>query len=189
MSYNPSIPNAGDLISVSQQQIKDNFTILNTAFEINHVGLTVANAGKHNACVFPQGSGIATAADEGAIYTKDVGGSPNLYWRRKSSGDQIQMTTNHTPSAAATGYTFLPGGLLMQWGTVSVSTGSSANITFPTAFSVAPYSITANFIRSSTTTVHGLYILNGSVSTTKFQTVSAGTTGNHNIYWMAIGKA
>jgi len=192
MTYTPGIPNAADLLSVSQGQIKNNFTVLNTAFSENHVGLTATGKGKHNACVFPQRTtGPATAATEGALYTKAAGGSPNLYWRRKSSGNEIQMTTNHTPSAAANGFTFLPGGLLLQWGVKNAASGGGAanNVTFPTAFSAAPYSISTTSARSDSANATPAFVSTTSVPTTTTFRIVNTSSNSHNVYWMAIGKA
>jgi len=188
MTYVPTIPNPTDLISVSQGQLKTNFTVLNTTISENHVAPTAVGRGKHNACVFPQrAAGIATAATEGAIYTKSLGGSPNLYWRRKSNGAEIQMTTNHTPSAAANGYTFLPGGLLLQWGTNHANAGDTT-FNFPIAFSVAPYSITITLYRTTGGTVQSLYVVSGTPpTTTQFTVYKSG--GGQNFFWMAIGRA
>ena len=193
MTFNPNIPQSTDQPSQSQSQFLTNFQQVNTVFGANHVSLvdaTVANRGKHNIVVMPQqASGPATTSTEGALYTKDLGGSPNLYWRRKSSGSQIPMTANVTPSSSSNGFTFLPGNMLLQWGTETIPPGTSSSISFPTAFSSAPYSIICNFIRASTTTVGAVYISSGDVTATRFKTVSAGFAGSHDIYWIAIGPA
>lgn len=39
-----------------------------------------------------QASAPATAAGEGAIYTKDTGGQPELFYREESNGDEVQIT-------------------------------------------------------------------------------------------------
>lgn len=194
MTFSPNIPQGTDQPSQSQSQILTNFQQINTVFGANHVSLidsTVANRGKHNIVVMPQqASGAATNSTEGALYTKALGGAPNLYWRRNSNGAEIPMTSNVTPSSAANGFTFLPGNMLMQWGTTTIPVGLSSSIPFATAFSVAPYSIVCTFLRSSgTTTVGSVYISSGDVTTTRFKAISAGFSGPHDIYWIAIGPA
>jgi len=41
----------------------------------------------------PEGSAASTAGSEGALYTKDTGGQPELFYREESDGDEIQMTS------------------------------------------------------------------------------------------------
>ncbi|MBE3085565.1 MAG: hypothetical protein IMZ64_05035 [Bacteroidetes bacterium] len=191
MTYVPTIPNPTDLISVSQGQLKTNFTVLNTTISENHVAPTAVGRGKHNACVFPQrAAGIATDATEGAIYTKDLGGSPNLYWRKKSSGTEIQMTVNAvTPVVAANGSTFLPGGLMLQWGSLNAASGESGDITFTPAFSAIPYSINVSAQRTSTANATPMFVSSTTVPTaTKFRIVNTSSNA-HTAYWMAIGLA
>ena len=191
MVFNPNIPQGTDAPSASQSQLLTNFQQVNTIFALNHYAFNDATAGlrgMHRAVVLEaQAAGPATSATQGALYSKIISGQPNLVWRRLNSGPEIQMTSNLTPIIAATGYTMIPGGLVLQWGTVHVAGGSSANIPFPLVFGAVPYSITVTTIRSAGAGTMNIYVLNGSVTATKFQTESTG--GAHDIYWMAIGKA
>ena len=50
------------------------------------------NEGKHRRATFPEGSAPATAVGEGAIYTKDSGTEPELFYRRENNGGEIQIT-------------------------------------------------------------------------------------------------
>lgn len=80
--YNPSIPNASDLISVSQSDIKDNFTVADTGFDQDHVKFSaVANIGKHDKVTFIQGSSGKTTTPSGTdsiLFTSSVAGVPTL---------------------------------------------------------------------------------------------------------------
>ncbi len=42
---------------------------------------------------YEEGSAPSTAASEGALYTKDTGGQPELFYREESDGDEVQITT------------------------------------------------------------------------------------------------
>ena len=55
-----------------------------------------------------------------------------------------------TSSIAANGYTRLPNGLLMQWGThtASVNSSTTATATFPIAFPTALYSVSVMVIQA-----------------------------------------
>lgn len=89
MSYTPGIPNANDLISQSQSQIRTNFVQLNSQFSVDHVPFDAGtNNGKHEkVTLLEQVSDPTTAADEMAIYVKDDGGSPQIFVRQESNGD------------------------------------------------------------------------------------------------------
>lgn len=193
MTYTPGIPAPTDRPSVSQGQIRTNFTQLNTIFADNHYAFndaTVALRGKHRTVILQQqAADPATTAQQGALYTKEYSSSPNLYWRRKSSGDAILMTANYTPLKAEDGYTFLPGGLLLQWGNDHVNGELNTNINFPVAFKGVPYSISVTLFRSSgSTTPQAFYVVNSPAPTaSRFTVWKSG--GGQDFTWMAIGPA
>ena len=102
MAYLDDIPNASDLLAISQAQIKENFSQLETQFSVDHDSLLAAGAtGKHVQITLPQfdaGADPVTAAGEGMLYTKDSGTQPELYYREESAGDIIQLTSGGTAS-------------------------------------------------------------------------------------------
>lgn len=51
-----------------------------------------------------QSSAPSTAANKGAIYTKDAGGQPELFFREESDGDEVQITSGGS----------LKGGVILQ---------------------------------------------------------------------------
>ena len=81
-------------------------------------------------------------------------------------------------SIATSGFTTLPNGLLLNWGSSSILT-SATTITFTRAFSSTPFSITLG-PRSSE---------DAWVTTSNSSTFTADTDVNQTIYWMAIGPA
>lgn len=139
MAYNPDIPQASDDPSQSQGQILANFQALNTFLSVNHVDLNDGDEGKHKFLQFPeQSSAPATAANEGALYTKAVSGATELFFREESNGAELQITGAFT--AASPGSVTLAGGLIMNWGSVSAGT-TGATTTFDTPFTSAVYSL------------------------------------------------
>ncbi len=85
--------------------------------------------------------------------------------------------TNNTGS---NGYQYLPGGTIIQWGTVSATTGGTT-FTFPISFPNAVRSITATANSGSTSQVISI----GSASTTQVLVYS--TSATTPAYIMAIG--
>jgi hypothetical protein len=105
-----------------------------------------------------------------------------------------RITSSSAPIIAqgigANGYTMLPGPtpLLQQWGTsVVVSTGVPQTVTFPVAFSAAPYSVQVTANGNSGP------LNNGSHSATSVVAASFlltnGGANNIAFFWMAIGPA
>jgi hypothetical protein len=181
MSYNNAIPQAGDNPSQSQSEILANFQQLDACIAVNHVQLTDASQGKHKFMQMPEQSAApTTAANEGALYTKETSAITELFFRRESDGSELQMTGAF--SAATNGYITFPGGLIMQWGNAaSLSNGST--VTFPIAFASACYGVQVTVNRSNTSTI-SMYV--NSVGTTTFKVATDGS--GREIFWLAVGK-
>lgn len=94
--------------------------------------------------------------------------------------------TGSNQSASANGFQKLPGGVIIQWGSVNYSTGSTS-VTFPTAFSSACYSVTiTGFASGDTGGVSSTIVLSAAPTTTGF-TASTATGDQTRFYWIAIG--
>jgi hypothetical protein len=100
-----------------------------------------------------------------------------------------KSTQNYNSVGAAYfgGWTFLPGGMLLQYGLLNSTL--TAAILFPVPFTNIPFSI-----QITPVTVTGgfsaiLTVASGSVSTTGFNINTAGSLagGLRGVYWMAIG--
>ena len=131
MAFNPAIPQPTDKHSTSQNDILQNFTTLNTAWEINHEGFDLVNQGKHNFVSLPeQVAAPATAVNEGAVYSKQsaLTTATELFFRRENSGAQIEFTG---VLGATPGWTILPSGIILKWGSATC-TGADT-VTFPVA--------------------------------------------------------
>lgn len=190
MSFTPNIPQTGQSLGNSRTQVLNNFAALRAAEAQNHMDVNDANAGKHKFIQYVvQGSDPTTAANEIARYTKVVSAVAREFLRLPSNGAVFQVSGN-APLIAASGHTFLPGGLMLQWGTQAGSSSSSVAVSFSPAFSVAPYYVNAIPVRAATSpgSDFSTVIVTGTVATTGF---TIGNVGGHTIaswYWMAIGQ-
>lgn len=97
----------------------------------------------------------------------------------------INATTVSIPgsSIATTGYTRLPNGLLMQWGSQTGITATVGTITFPIAFAAAPYSISVQ----PTFNVNGSMMAVTAISTTTATVRTTNTATAQTAYWWALG--
>ena len=202
-NYTLNMPQGTQTLAQTQQLINDNFTVINSSIATNHVPLTdgtAANRGKHNLVVMPvQAAGPVTGATETAVYTKSLGGTPTVYFRKNNSGTEVQMTGpgptftafvyNGQPALRAN--TFLPGGLLLQYGYFYYKHNTEPNILYATAFSggFAAYSIQLTGERvHNTTSDQAIYVVEGTSAATGFD-MRFNTSSDHYVYWTAIGPS
>ena len=205
MTYTTNIPVSGDTLGGTRDRIRTNFQEIANVMAENHVAFNDADEGKHKFLQMPvQAAAPATGASEAAFYVKDDGGGvAQFFVKGEQTGSEYQITsiasgadaqiaefgtfTNYSGSFNG-GWSFLPGGLLLQYGTVT-TTGAITAVTFPKPFAAAttPYSI--------------MLTASGTANNDDVQTVNTGTpptnttfrinrTGsNRTLYWQAIGKA
>lgn len=134
MTFTPNIPASGQTLGSSRDQILQNFSNYNTVVSQDHVSPNSSGQGKHNQSTYPeQAANPTTLANEGAVYTKAASAVTELFFRRESNGTAIQMTVGD-PIAAANGSTFLPGGIIMKWGTQVLPTNVSTPVVYASAF-------------------------------------------------------
>ncbi len=182
-TYFPSIPQATDRPSDSQALILSNFEALNNMVSRNHTPMSdTANSGKHEFLQMPQQtSAPSTGADEGGLYTKDVSGSTELFYREESDGAERQITSAFT--AATNGFATLPGGLTFQWGRVN-GVGNGDNVNFTTPFNAVPFNVQLTIIQQSAAE-NTIFVRPTGLTASKF--VISTTAGALDIYWFAIG--
>lgn len=214
MAYTYNIPMSTDQLSVSQGQIQANFSFLGA---IAGNGTAVSNAinsspglGFNWLYLPPQGaippSGSSFPSGNIALYsaTNSTTSANELYINKtvNSSGTpsvlQVAATAsilsiNSNPGTTSSGWTYLPSGVLMQWGVVSAARNTLSTFSFPIPFPTAMFSITA------TQGIGGMSTGNLNtapcvdyLSLSQFQVYprANGTpnSGNVPIYFLAIGN-
>lgn len=143
--YNPSIPNATDLISNSQAPFKTNFTQLNTQFGVDHVPFNNSGSngtGFHKQVTLPTPlGGDPGGVVGGVIYTKLVSAVSQLFF--ENSASTVTQLTGLPRSVVNPGsYTF-PGGLIIKWGTYTLAPGvPTTPVVFASAFPTNIFAIT-----------------------------------------------
>jgi hypothetical protein len=188
-AFTPNIPAPNNDPSDDQPLMTDNFTAIQQDLDTNHVAISdTTNRGKHKYLQMPeQASAPATAANEGALYTKEAQSTTNLFFRRESNGSEIQLTAAFAPSSATNGYTYLPGNIQLAWGSNTATGGTTTNISFSRNFSASAYSVVTTMHRNDSN-VDTIYIVPSSISTNQFQVRNTSGT-NRTFTWIAIGPA
>lgn len=198
MTFSADVPISGDTLGSTRDRIRNNFQQIAIVEAVNHVAFNAVGKGKHKFLQMPiQSTAPTTLANENGFYSK-LGtnpAEPNLFVRGESDGFEYQLTrlnqannatfgtyTNYPPGVANQngGWTFLPGGLIFQYGTM-VSTGATTTVAFPIAFSSVNISITVT--RDSTTGSAGGV---DNITTTNFRFLRGGSS-NTTFYWHAVG--
>lgn len=195
MVYQQNIPGPTDLISDSQGDLQGNFQAIKAAFDINHVTFDASGQGKHKFVEMPN-QGIAPAgnpsgaANEFTLFSQQtsVGNIQQLWYKRNNEASSYQLTSTN-PNPITNGHSFLPGGLLIQWGQVvgAPSLTDPVTITYPTSFSAAPFSLQVTPVRDGTS-ARGIYIKNlGAQYTASSAVIRIEGTGINALLWIAIG--
>jgi hypothetical protein len=186
-TYQPNIPQPGQLISISQNDILQNFQQLNAAWLVNHVDFNTAPLGKHNLVEFPnQSSAPAGAASEMTLFSQLASGVSQLFYIR-NAGTPFQLT-GKDPIVAASGSTFLPGGIILQWGTWTLASGvPNAAVSFAQTFPTNVFALT--FGSNPTPDPKNLPIFSA-LTTSGFtgSRVTGSSGGTYTYYYIAIGN-
>lgn len=194
MAYNNNIPQPNDDLSVSQPQILANFAEIATAFNLNHVAFNATGEGKHMFVEMPNqnASPPTTIANEVGLYcnTSTLTAQPELFFIKQLG------TTAPAPLNGANGYEFtssnyilnggwtrLPSGILMKWGTFSTG-GSTGTVVFPTGATIPAFSNVYNIQLTANGVATQYYTFN-TVLVTQFA-VASNVTGI-NLNYLAIG--
>lgn len=200
--FNENIPQANQTIASSQSPILQNFQAIKQLIDVNHgtFGGSGVNAeGKHKFVEMPNQSVTpTTAAGEMTLYSAQYTktSQSEAYIIRDAAGTPIPFSA---ASLAASGWTFLPSGILVKWGQAAFSAPANSTqslvITFPAGATIpaftsvwnAQISLQNNAMIGGVTL--GAYIQ--SLSTTAMTVevgTSQGSTQNGNVYYVLIGQ-
>jgi len=185
MAYNENIPQSSDNPSQSQSQILGNFQEISTAFNLNHGNFNAADQGKHVFMQMPeQTTPPTTALNEGALYTKDTGVAPQLFWRNEANGTEQQFT-NTVPGVSGSNRNWdFADGQQIRMGTASHG-GTSTFVIFSTPFANEAFVVILTPIGAAGLTTdwnaQGLTV-NG------FTIGSTSSGGGNSFYYLAIGR-
>lgn len=209
MAYQPNIPTGSVPLNQDYLNIQGNFSTLNNTFSVDHSPLTgtlppTGTAGYHTQVHFVPFSNVSgnppnnypptqptATGGYGQLWSAQVNDGINsdeaLFWLT-GGGRNIQLTSNLVPvttnNSNRNGYTFLPGGIIFQWGIKSKSSSATtvkfndANIDFPNkCFVVIAQPISGG----------GSFYNVSSISQTQFDFVSTFPNGTP-FNWIAIGN-
>lgn len=133
MTYDPNIPNANDIISASQAQLKTNFGQADLIFDINHItfdGSPGPDRGKHRKVEFIRQVGNpGSSATQLVLYEKLSGASSELFFQRDNVATVTQLTGGGITTAAWAQFNGTTATLNEQFNVSSVVRNSVGNYT------------------------------------------------------------
>lgn len=191
-----NIPNPADLISTSQGDLKNNFQYFQASLNKDHqivfsdTNMTTFE-GRHRQVSLKNLHGIVPTISDGAD-SQIFSDNGNLWANTTVVGAPVpaQLTTFVADSVVpgptfgkSIGWTFLPGGLIMQYGTASTA-GSTKTVTYPIPFPTGIFSVVATIVTSSPSR---FVMVSTSVSPTT-QFVATGSASAFAFNWIAIGN-
>ena len=130
---NTGIPSANNDPADDQPLIQQNFSNINGYLNVDHVLPGASGNGYHKQSTY---TALGTKpyaipfGNNGAAYTKLVSGVAQLFFENSALAE-TQLT--FPISVASPGYAYLPGGVLVQWGSATAAPDSTT-VTFPIAF-------------------------------------------------------
>ena len=198
-TYVKGFPQDGSTLGNTKTQIRQNLDGTFETLAVNHFDNNDPNAGQHmfiqmpNSSVAPPGMNGANECD---LYNggSSMGGANNFFFLPPAStslSDSIQITRNEQPLQVTNGFSWLPGGILIQWGQVNFGGMITGNVNFNTD---------TNSVFSIVTTPFGALSGNSSI-VIKVTSITTGTPGNFtyqitspvatlasSFFWIAIGQ-
>src|SRR5574338_228577 len=156
--FDSNIPQRDDDLATSQGQFLNNFQQLYNAFSMNHVALDdPTSPGVHSLIELLASSiGFETSVEELSFYSKPIDGQTDqLFMRYQGNGTEIPITNYQIYSIPSTSpnaqyFTFLPGKILVYYGTVNI-TGYPFSLSLNPA--IGKNLVSANFCPSFQTTL------------------------------------
>jgi len=195
-TYTPGYPPDGSSLGQTKAVIRNNLDGTFQTLGIDHINNNgqpgSQPAGYHNVIrSVPQGSNPSPITGYGQLYSKTINSFTTdqaLFWET-GAGLIQQLTVNLTPKVATNGYTFLPGGFILQWGIATVAASTTTALLFVTSNVNFPnncFNVSVTGIRSNSGG-DGIFVSTGSVSPTGF-TFRNGSGSITQAYWTAIGN-
>jgi hypothetical protein len=139
--FNPLVPSGLIKLSTDYKNVQNNFQQLDTSFGVNHFLFSngTSNNGKHTFIELVNNVSIpTTAAGEATLYSIQNGSSlvTDIYMTPDASTNQYRFTNFNAATFAAfakvitgintiAGWTFIPGGLIVNYGFVAAVLSST----------------------------------------------------------------
>ena len=185
-TYTAATPTGTNQPAQDRPLMTDNFQYLGVFGPVDHqfpTSTATANVGTHKQVTLSNlGSTPGFANANCVLFAKSVSGQSQLFF--DNNGTPTQLTSSSVLNAAS-GYTYLAGGLLLQWGFQVANDGGS--IGFPIMFTGSVWSVMVNANNTGAVIVNAISA-NASGFTLSAINGSGGSLTNVSTYFLAIGS-
>lgn len=188
--YNNNIPNPPNDPSADVSLMQQNTNSIDQLITIDHFSFNVGtnNSGTHKQVTLSNEAAPGFAGGDGVLYANSFNVPPfgvNSWpiWQN-ALGSTVLITGPTSPTLPA-GYTFLSGGVIMQWGQVNAP-GASGSVIFPFTFPNNIFTIQLTVRRDGSTSAQGTYV-NNAPTTSGFSYTGSSATAQ-TLFWLAIGN-
>lgn len=213
-TYNPLVPTGTIPLNLDYKNLQRNFNQIDITYGVDHVPMTdttnkngyhktihsvpfstagIAPANATNQPVTSPTSVVGVSEIFTAIINDGITTASALYFQT-DTGLLSQLTRNFQPSANTNGFTYLPGGIILQWGKKATSTGNQ-HVTFATSNMAFPNNcwcvVAVPFYNGSSTSSasQAVYIAEDTILKTRFDYVlNASSSSIKGIFWIALGN-
>jgi hypothetical protein len=193
MALNP-VPQAAQSLGQTQNDILVNFSTIDTGFSVDHIAFNAPNQGFHQqVTLVPQATPMVVAPNLLFYSNNDAATAQNeIYIQRPVVGLTIPVTTVPMTEGSVTngiGYSYLPSGVIVQWGNQSIPQNVPTAINLFKAYtSNTSYQTYVTFRTNFSNSVYTPGI--SAISTTAFSitpTLVTGAGGNVVATWITFG--
>lgn len=196
-AYNFNLPNPPDDPGDDVAGMQVNTQTISTCWSVDHIPYGTNNNGAHTKVQMPVGSSV-----NGSLPSPLIGaGFATLYpsltgtpaadeiWLSRDGNAGIQLTGPGNPSANTNGYTFLPGGLLIQWGSKNNSGSSSVSFSIPFPNNVFNVIVSPFWNGTAPSGSSNFIVRKDTLSTSAFTWLFVGSSSHYDgFFWYAIGN-
>jgi hypothetical protein len=210
--YNATSPQPGDLLSQSQNDLLTNFGSINTLITQDHITFTGINPGMHKQVSLVTQTVLPTfLAGQVGMYSllnnaipASISNQNELFINKTNASGIVQVpaTASILGTSAApvpgvnggTGWTMLPSGIKLVWGTATTAGGTvTVTLAPPQSFSTTLLSLQGTIISSDVTSL--VYAVrfktspnpNQFIAFTSTAVTNSGTFVNASFMYLAIG--
>ncbi len=212
-TYQPNIPTGTVDLDQDYLNLQANFQQLDIAYGYDHVAFSNTSglpptvngqSGLHKVIHMLANSTLATnpannypptavtpVSLTGELFTtqsNDGLDTDTILWYQSASGKLSQLTRNITPSLGNNGYTYLPGGILLQWGRFNPASATTVVVTFTQPFVNNIFNIQLTYRVDDSSTIRSGVLDSPSPNKNGFTWIGNSTSSLKFIYWMAIGN-
>lgn len=194
-----NVPVPGQSLGASRDLINQNFSVIDTAFTVNHVPYNDGSGlqGKHKVVQFPVQSAIPSLTVGDITMYNKLPASPypqtgvNELFIVKADGTTTPITAR---AASTNGWSYLPSGILLKWGTTTSINGSLPfAYLFPVGSSIPVFnnvfSVQLTVVDDNPNYATSVAVQTGTMAVTGFSVVYTGTPPSSTVVtYLAIGN-